>query len=325
MTLPSKMIISLVVALMVTMMGTPYEGSSAAPGRVSAGRDASKSLTSFPLFAALSEGIACGEMKSGLIEDSDELLPDGTPFDRYRFLTERPGQPYIVSLQADFSVAVNIFFIDPEQSEPVFVQGGFADPLSTEIPAHIQLSGILSMPGDYRIVVFPDPPEGRGSYELGFRCQRCESSQGDGDNPDSILSQRRRSLACGETREGRISGFDPRLPDNTPFDQYALTVEQGGQPYIITVEANFNVASVLLFTDAQRGNIFVQSAIADVPDPDNPARIQYSGILDIPGRYKLNVLPATPQGRGSYTITFKCQRCGEASSPSGGDSSAFNR
>ncbi|RMG50416.1 MAG: hypothetical protein D6723_12340 [Acidobacteria bacterium] len=319
------MMIVLVTMFIVTMIGAPYESPSAAPGKAPTDRSVTKSLRNIPLLAALSEGIACGETKSGLIEESDELLPDGTPFDRYRFLIDQPEQPYIVSLQADFSVAVNIFLIDPEQSEPVFVQAGFADPLSTEIPAEIQLSGTLSVPGDYRIVVFPDPPEGRGSYQLGFQCQRCESSEGDGGNPDSILSQRRRVLVCGEMREGRISSFDPRLPDNTPFDQYTLTVEQGGQPYIITVEANFNVASVLLFSDPQRGNIFVQSAVADVPDPDVPARIQYSGILRIPGRYRLNVLPATPQGRGSYTLEFKCQQCGDASSPDGGDSSALDR
>jgi len=103
-----------------------------------------------------------GKIIEGALGDAnDNYFPDtGAPYDLYRFVAPKAGQPYVISVLAQFPVNSTVYLIDgqqqfiPLQRASSFVAGGL-----------VQYSGVLEYPGEYVLVIQSNAAElQQGSY-----------------------------------------------------------------------------------------------------------------------------------------------------------------
>jgi hypothetical protein len=141
--------------------------------------------------------INCGDTKQGSIDQSDPTLQSGTHFDLYSFTTQQPNQPFIITFGAtNFVGSAEVYFVDPQRQQPVFLQGGYAPPNK-----QVQHIGVLATPGQYLILVYPlDSAQSLGPYTLKFECKACAPAGGScagGASPQNAVQlQYDQSLSC---------------------------------------------------------------------------------------------------------------------------------
>ncbi len=132
---------------------------------------------------AVQPPIAYGQtVERALGGPGDDVLPDGRPIDRYRLVTQVPGQSYVIrAASLQIPVASQIAFIDtanqravPLQQAQVFLPG-----------QQVLYAGRLPQPGIHIISVFSrDPQQPIGTYTLSLTCLDDDDADDDLDDLD---------------------------------------------------------------------------------------------------------------------------------------------
>ena len=180
-------------------------------------------LTLFGVQWALSESvyaqavqlpITYGQTIQGALgSPGDDVLPDGRPIDRYRLVTQAPGQTYaITAASLQIPVVSSVSFIDtanqqivPLQQAQVFLPG-----------QQVLYAGRLPQPGTYIINVFsPDTQRPLGGYTLSLSC--LDDNGGDDNGIDDDLDDQ------GDCPGGAANNLTPPSPtpglgDDRGFD-----------------------------------------------------------------------------------------------------------
>jgi len=138
-------------------------------------------LPDFASAQAVQPPIAYGQTVQGVLgSPGDTVLPDGRPIDRYRLVTQVPGQTYAVSAASlQIPVVSSISFIDTARQQAVPLQQAqvfFAR-------QRVLYAGRLARPGTYLISIFSlDPQRPIGSYTLSLTCLDDSSADGSLDD-----------------------------------------------------------------------------------------------------------------------------------------------
>lgn len=131
--------------------------------------------------------ITYGQTVQGMLgSPGDEVRPDGRPIDRYRLVTQAPGQTYVVTATSlQIPVVSSVSFIDtagqqivPLQQAQVFLAG-----------QRVLYAGRLARAGTYLINIFSfDPQRPIGSYTLSLTCLDDSSAGGSLDTGGNCSS-----------------------------------------------------------------------------------------------------------------------------------------
>jgi hypothetical protein len=167
---------------------------------------------------AVQPPIAYGQTIQGSLgSPGDDVLSDGRPIDRYRLVTQAPGQIYVVSAASrQIPVVSSISFIDTARQQAVPLQQAqvfFAR-------QRVLYAGRLAQPGTYLIKIFPlDPQRPIGSYTLSLTCLDDSSVDGSLDDGGDCSRGADNSVGgnpgpnVGDDRGGDDRGFDDRGGD----------------------------------------------------------------------------------------------------------------
>lgn len=132
---------------------------------------------------AVQPPITYGQTVQGALgSPGDAVLPDGRPIDRYRLVTQIPGQTYAlraVSLQ--FPVASSISISNPATQRTILLQYAQVSAPGQQV----LYGGRLPQPGTYIITVFsPNAQRSLGAYTLSLRCLDDDDTDDDLDDLD---------------------------------------------------------------------------------------------------------------------------------------------
>jgi hypothetical protein len=132
---------------------------------------------------AVQPPIAYGQTVQGALgSPGDAVLPDGRPIDRYRLVTQTPGQTYVIrAVSLQFPVASSISFSDTANQRTVLLQEAQVSAPGQQV----LYGGSLPQPGTYIIAVFsPNAQRSLGGYTLSLRCLDDDGTDDDQDDLD---------------------------------------------------------------------------------------------------------------------------------------------
>jgi S1-C subfamily serine protease len=227
-----------------------------------------------------------GPVVRGQLNDSSNILPDGSYFNAYVF-EGRAGQsvsiemlsqeidPYLILFSPD-----NDFYIEDDDSA-----GNYNAGLSVELP----------YTGEYIILANSYAEGEAGSYQLSLAGQGGGQGSGLGSGLGSgAAAQGRRILQ----EQGSLSASSPVLSDNSPYARYAFS-GRAGQSVRITLESADFDTYVLLVDDSEN----VVAGNDDVA----PGNTNSELVLTLPqtGTYYVIVNAYDSSGRGRYRLTVE--------------------
>ena len=132
---------------------------------------------------AVQPPITYGQTVQGALgSPGDAVLPDGRPIDRYRLVTQAPGQTYVIrAASLQFPVASSIAVSNPATQRTVLLQYA-----QVSLPGQqVLYGGRLPRPGTYIITVFsPETQRSLGGYTLSLRCLDDDGTDDDLDDLD---------------------------------------------------------------------------------------------------------------------------------------------
>lgn len=214
--------------------------------------------------------IAIGGIVSDRLDDSSNLLPDNSYFNIYTF-EGNAGQRVRINMNSN-QVDSYLLLYGPNQEYL-----GENDDIGNSRDARLEIT--LPSNGTYFVFANSYGASEQGPYELSI---------------DSLNSHSRYLLS----ENGILNNQDDRLTDNSLYDEYSFSGQQG---QTVTISLNSQEFDAYLLLIDNQGNKIAENDDSAQNNSNSTIQIE----LPYTGQYKVIVNAYDQRGQGSYQMTVK--------------------
>jgi len=228
--------------------------------------------------------MACGATASGVLEEGDGLLGDGTFVDIWSLEVESTQFVDITLLSDEMDTF--LFLVDAD----CFVLANNNDCLEGD-PGSGSCVAVMLEPGRYHLVANNWSSAQAGDYTLAVSCEPVSFCS------DCVVG----AAMCGETVAGELADGDCVLPDGSFLDTYSVEVVEPSRLSIDLRSAEVNPYLLVMDENCV--------AIGEIDDADVKAGdLDASLSLDLrPGNYFVIANSSLGGEMGSYELTLACE------------------
>ncbi|HYW09574.1 MAG TPA: DUF4344 domain-containing metallopeptidase [Longimicrobium sp.] len=233
--------------------------------------------------------IAAGQTVTGQLQTSDMKLADESFADDYRY-DGRPGDQIVIILR---STTFDTYLVWGVGSGASFAPQQTDDDGAGGTDSQIRVT--VGSSGSYTIRANSISPATTGNYTLSV--ERAAASSG---SSAGTRSGTEGVIRAGQNVSGRLQSSDPKLSDNSHYDNYVYQGTPGEQILITLTSTDFDT---FLRWGRVQGNQFQLLGSDDDAGGGTNSRLQVT--VDGSGTYAIQANSLAPATTGSYTLSVE--------------------
>lgn len=227
--------------------------------------------------------IAPGATQSGVLDEGDAVLDDGTAFQEWSFRAAAGDRLEVRAESAAFDTYVMVGRDTPSGFEELAYNDDWPDSANR---TDSRLVFPVPATGEYRIRIRPFAAGGGGAYTLSLV-----------PAPPVRTEARGGSLRAGESVSGTLMDDEARLEGDLPHQEWRVPATAGDRLTIELLSTDFDTFLSVGRVSAGR---FVEIDSDDDGGDGTDSRVVL--VVHETGEYTVRVRPFQPDGRGGYTL-----------------------